>query len=517
MRALSLCRRAASWIALAAALLAAGPADARVVRIVSNVTTLPLSAFGEPAPGPAGTAGERWPRKGVGEAYFRAIPGGSDFLDAAAALPSTSARAYVFVFSGDRHWQRLVLTAATAVRATDTSSDIILLHAEPLHTDIASALVGVHVHPLQVPPVLVAAGDAFFNKPERCGTIKSCWLKFLVWGLVRYGGPGPVRPAAAVAAAALAAEQLPKAGPRAAASRSPTRAATRSESRARGPTGEPLPTPPQWGGPGSIMFLDADVLVLRSMTPAFAAFEARDLPGPYDVAAVPDMVHVFVAPNEWETDLWNTGVFVARPSADVLGELFRFAVSAASLPPGQSAWFGADTWPFNSFFSGAAGSTGSGAAAAAAAAALGSSSAFDVDDAGDAPTLRGALPLELLSPRERGLLEADGGAPRRGRGRWLRLPQSFNAYPHIHEALTRLYGDLARTAEPIDRGLHRLRALHFVWPSKDLWAAPDCGTMAASRPEAYLCADCCTAFHKVRLAADQAIVAAQEHLGLVPR
>lgn len=509
--------RRALALTVAISLISSELAAARVVRIVSNVTNLPLSAFGEPAPGPAGVAGERWPRLGVGELYFRNIPGGSDFLDAAAALPSTSARAYVFVFSGDRQWQRLVLTAATAVRATDTSSDIILLHAEPLHTDIASALVGVHVHPLQIPPALVAVGDSVFNTPDRCGAIKSCWLKFLVWGLVRYGGQGPVRPAAAIAAAALAAEQLPKTGPRAAASRSPTRAAKRSESRTRGPTGEPLREPPQWGGPGSVMFLDADVLVLRPMTPAFAAFEARDLPGPYDVGAVPDLIHIFVSPNEWESDLWNTGVFVARPSADVLGELWRFSASAASLPPGQSAWFGADTWPFNSFFSGAAGSTGSGAAAAAAAAALGSSAAFDADDGSDAPTIRGALPLELLSPRERSLLEADGGAPRRGRGRWLRLPQSFNAYPHVHEAMTRLYGDHARTAEPLDRGLHRLRALHFVWPSKALWAAPDCGAATAANPEMFLCADCCTAFHKVRVAADQAILAAQEHLGLVPR
>lgn len=193
-----------------------------------------------------------------------------------------------------------------------------------------------------------------------------------------------------------------------------------------------------------VMYVDIDVLAVRPLTGAFEIFEKRLAPTPFDIAGVPDVV---AALRFRQTDCFNTGLFLLAPSLTVFSAFWDYA---AALPAHQSRtgqWPGSDTWPLITW-----------------------------------PTMRG--------------------------GQWVRLPLTYNVYPHVFHSVTEAY---AHFDGPIE-SLRSVHALHFVYPSKALFARPDCKVAAGELRGA--CRVCCEAFHAIAQAAHNRTAAAASKLGV---
>lgn len=197
----------------------------------------------------------------------------------------------------------------------------------------------------------------------------------------------------------------------------------------------------------SVMFVDVDVLAVKPLTGAFELFEQRRAPTPYDIAGVPDVIAALRFPL---SDCFNTGLFIVAPDMAVFEEFWAYAAAASTVHAVTGDWPGADTWPLVTW-----------------------------------PASRGA--------------------------QWVRLPLTYNVYPHVFltllEAYTHIDGPLT--------GFGSVHALHFVYPSKALFSRQDCKNAAAELRGA--CQICCEAFHHAGREMHNKTAAAALRLGLEPR
>lgn len=173
--------------------------------------------------------------------------------------------AYVFSAAGRRQYFVNVVAAAASIRKFDSLRPIVLLYHQGIDDDVQAALEGqLQVQLRRIPAVLVDTMVGLFEVPDKCGTWKGCWLKFLALGLDDFH---------------------------------------------------------------TVTYVDGDLLLRAPIEAAWSHFRAPGLSTPWDIAAVEDMAQVWGYPTGWH-DMFNTGCFTVRPSPELQAALITYAAES---------------------------------------------------------------------------------------------------------------------------------------------------------------------------------------------